>query len=1370
VFRVAACIVNQHDYRLVLLALLLCAATSFTAFYAYWYATQEHGARRLAWVFLTAVCTGTGIWATHFVAMLAYNPGYPISYDAVLTIASLSIAAVVAMVGFALSTRDGRPMVAAGGAIIGAGIGLMHFTGMAALVVPGTIRWDTDLVVAANAIGIGLTAAALLAWHELERRKAIWAAAGLLTAAIYGLHFTAMGAATIVPDPTIVVHGSTMAGSSLAIAVTAVTMVVMLAVLAMTLIVSQAERAQLLRNQELVDAALEGLVVAKDGKIVNVNQRLLELTRRSPAELLGTCVVGDLLTGAIETVPPSSKATEASLETATGIAIPVEVVCRPLLDGARGDAVYAIRDLTERRRVGQELRLQNETLQQREEELRIQNRRFEVTLANMPHGLTMIDAERRLVVCNKRYVEMYDLPTGLSNPGTRIEDIFEYLVVVKGLYSSADGEEYRRDGTSALFEPTARTRHLSDGRVLLVSRQPTGDGGWIAIHEDITERERLSARLEEQNGLLKRHEAELQAQNANLDMALAQLEAQKANLDTAISNMSQGMCLFDAQQRVVFANNRYAEVYGLTPEQVKPGTSAREIIEARMAKGAYRGEDAEHFVGESVARFGRCVSEVLELRDGRFVSAVRLPMPGGGVLSTHEDITEREQLTAQLARQNELLTLREQELNARNEQLDAALENMLQGLAMYDAEQRLIICNRRYAEMYGLTPEQVKPGTSVRQIFEYRLANGYYHVKDTEDFVAGWARAFGESSTRIQELADGRTINVLRRRTASGGRVITHEDITERQKLNARLEEQNRLLKQQEEKLTAQNVQLDAALNNMLQGLAMYDAEQRLVVCNNRYAEIYGLEHEQVKPGTPLRAVIEHRIASGEFPGKSAEELIQGMVDRTAGGQVVHYNSHLSDGRHIAVSVLPMPDGSGTVTTHHDITEQRRSEAKIAHMALHDTLTGLPNRVLLNERLQEALRRVKRDEIVAVHLLDLDHFKTVNDTLGHPAGDQLLRTVAERLRALVRETDTVARMGGDEFFIVQTAIAQPADAISLAHRVIEAVSAPYLIEGHQVVIGTSVGIAVGPSDGLSPEQLMRNADLALYRAKADGRGTYRFFEREMDAQTQARRSLEDDLRKALPAGEFELYYQPVVNLASNEIRGFEALIRWRHPEKGLVLPRAFIPLAEEIGFIIPLGEWAIRQACTMAAKWPSDIRVAVNLSPAQFRSPGLVQVVLGALAASGLAADRLELEITESTLLQDSEATLSTLYQLRALGVRIAMDDFGTGYSSLSYLQSFPFDKIKIDRTFVKDIADGAGSLNIVRAVAAMANGLGMETTAEGVETKAQLDTVRAEGCTEIQGFVFSRPLPADKVEQFLRQWDSKTDKAANPESAASAA
>ena len=348
-------------------------------------------------------------------------------------------------------------------------------------------------------------------------------------------------------------------------------------------------------------------------------------------------------------------------------------------------------------------------------------------------------------------------------------------------------------------------------------------------------------------------------------------------------------------------------------------------------------------------------------------------------------------------------------------------------------------------------------------------------------------------------------------------------------------------------------------------------------------------------------------------------------------------------------------------------------------------------------------------------------------------------------------------MGGDEFVIVQVPIAEAAEATLLAQRIIAAISEPFDLDGHRAVIGTSVGIATNPGEAPSPDKLLRNADLALYRAKDHGRGTFRFFEPAMDLQVQTRRVMEQDLRRALPAGEFELYYQPVVDLASNEISGFEALIRWNHPKHGLVAPAAFIPLAEEIGFIIPMGEWVIRQACATAARWPGELRVAVNISAAQFRNSGLLQVIIGALSASGLPPTRLEIEITETVLLQNRETTLAALHQLRALGIRIAMDDFGTGYSSLTYLQSFPFDKIKIDRSFVKDIDRNTGSLNIVRAVAALASGLGMTATAEGVETHGQLAQIVAAGCNEMQGYLFSQPLPAAEIEElFLSQPEAR--------------
>ena len=604
-------------------------------------------------------------------------------------------------------------------------------------------------------------------------------------------------------------------------------------------------------------------------------------------------------------------------------------------------------------------------------------------------------------------------------------------------------------------------------------------------------------------------------------------------------------------------------------------------------------------------------------------------------------------------------------------------------------------------------------------------------------------------SDTIVALKNGRIFEIHHRPMTDGGWVATHDDITERQRLKAELEQNHKLLSER-------TSLLQAIVDNFPGGIGFFDPELRVVVCNDRAKAILDLPESLFANGPPLlEDILRFNALRGEYGPGDIEEQIATKLALAKDRTTYHFERERPNGVVLDVRGMPV-DGGRFITTYMDVTERTRSEAKIAHMARHDALTNLPNRVLLHECLDHALKRARRGERVALHLIDLDRFKAVNDTLGHPAGDRLLQMVADRLRALVRETDTIARTGGDEFAIVQVRITESAEAATLAQRVIEAVSNPYDIDGHQAVIGASVGIAMGPDDGHNPEQLVRNADLGLYRAKNDGRGTFWFFEPEMNEQMLARHVLEKDMRKALTAGEFELYYQPMVKLESGEISGFEALLRWNHPTHGLVMPDKFMPLAEETGFIVPLGEWTIREACTTAAKWPGQLRVAVNLSPAQFRSAGLPLAVAGALAASGLAPDRLELEINEMALWGNVEAALAILYQLRGLGVRIAMDDFGTGYSSLNYLQSFPFDKIKIDRSFVSDITEGAGSLKIVRVVAALAQDFGMETTVEGVENAQQLAAVKAEGCDEMQGYLFSRPLPAGEIERlFLRNLGS---------------
>ena len=555
-----------------------------------------------------------------------------------------------------------------------------------------------------------------------------------------------------------------------------------------------------------------------------------------------------------------------------------------------------------------------------------------------------------------------------------------------------------------------------------------------------------------------------------------------------------------------------------------------------------------------------------------------------------------------------------------------------------------------------------------------------------------------------------------------------------------------------QQELQEQKLRLDTAINHMGEGLCMFDAERRLVVCNKRYAEMYRLPPELLAAGTPHRQIIEHRIASGMLKGETSDKAAQQLLS-TLNALPVDVTAsrvdELADGRLICVTRQPMA-GGGWVATHLDVTEQRRSEAKITHMAQHDALTDLPNRVLLRDRMEHALAVTRSGgPDLAVLMLDLDRFKEVNDTLGHPAGDTLLRAVAARLLECTRETTVVARLGGDEFAVIDYVTNPVVEATALAERIRKALCEPFDLGGHQVVAGTSIGIAIAPRDGIDSDEILKNADLALYSAKGGGRGAFRFFEPELDQLMHARRNLEREMRDALANGEFELHYQPFFNGNTGETSGFEALLRWQHPRRGLVLPAEFIPLAEETGFIVPLGEWVLRTACAEAAKWPGHLKIAVNLSPAQFRSKELLQVTVSALANSGIMSQRLELEVTETVMMHDSETVFATLGQLRKLGVRIALDDFGTGYSSLSFLQKFPFDKIKIDRSFVQELSSAnEESRLIARAVVRFAISLGKTTTAEGVETREQLDILRAEACVEVQGYYLGRPMHGSKVAQ----------------------
>ncbi|MGZ5897835.1 MAG: bifunctional diguanylate cyclase/phosphodiesterase, partial [Xanthobacteraceae bacterium] len=556
--------------------------------------------------------------------------------------------------------------------------------------------------------------------------------------------------------------------------------------------------------------------------------------------------------------------------------------------------------------------------------------------------------------------------------------------------------------------------------------------------------------------------------------------------------------------------------------------------------------------------------------------------------------------------------------------------------------------------------------------------------------------------------------------------------------------------------LARTNARFETALSNLPHGLCMFDEDQKLIVCNDLYGEMYKVPPELLEYGTPFKKILNASVAAGNVfddvminPFDKASEYVSVLRDKKIRGTAADYAAHnKKTGTIYSVHRRPLP-GGGWIAIHQDVTAQKRAEAEIRHLAHYDGLTSLANRMRFLDRVGKAAELNRRSGArFAIHLLDLDRFKEVNDTLGHIFGDKLLKIVAQRLTAVARTSDLVARLGGDEFAVLQKLDPDERDATGhLAENILAIFRDPFDIDGQQIVVETSIGISLLPDHGMEAEQLLKNADLALYKAKSEGRNTYRLFEEDMELDAQSKRSTETDLRAAIARDEFELHYQPIIDIASSRTIAFEALVRWRHPERGLVAPDQFIPIAEDTGLIAQLGEWVLRRACSDAAQWPEHIRLAVNLSPAQFRRRNLVDTISDALASSGLWPGRLELEITETVLLQDDDENLAILHQLRALGISIVLDDFGTGYSSLSYLQRFPFDKIKIDRSFVANLTSRPDCAAIVCAVTGLARALDITTTAEGVETREQLDLLRAAGCMQVQGFLYGRPCPQSELD-----------------------
>jgi diguanylate cyclase (GGDEF)-like protein/PAS domain S-box-containing protein len=691
-------------------------------------------------------------------------------------------------------------------------------------------------------------------------------------------------------------------------------------------------------------------------------------------------------------------------------------------------------------------------------------------------------------------------------------------------------------------------------------------------------------------------------------------------------------------------------------------------------------------------------------------------------------------IVRQINRQNEDAR---QLLAAEKQRLDTALNNMTQGLVLYDASARIVTFNRRYIDMYNLSTDVVKPGLHYYDLIQHRKDTGSYNG-DVRAFCDPIMRDIsqGKANSTIMETPDGKSYLVINKPLATGGWVATIEDITERRKLEQERDRNHAFLREIIDHIPTQITVKDAR-------------DCRYVLVNSVAEEQFGASSEDIVGKTPYDL----------FPRQLADRIVEDDALPLKSGGTIFIDDHRWESRTLGSRIITskriaIRDKAGEpryiLNVVEDVTDRREADEKIAHLAHYDALTDLPNRVLFRERIERELNKTVDGHQFALFYIDIDEFKGINDSLGHHVGDELLKTVANRIKECVRESDLIARLGGDEFAVIQTDVGSADEAADLVRRIYDAIRRPYQCLGHQLSTDASIGIALAPQDGTNHDQLVKNADLAMYAAKSGGRRTHRFFEPAMDASAKARLTMEQDLRQALVDGSFDVHYQPVVDLARNEVSGCEALLRWRHPERGMVSPAEFIPIAEDTGLINEIGDWVMRTACAEAATWPEHIRLAVNVSPVQLKNQTLALRIAGALAASGLQANRLEIEITEAVLIRDDEAALAILHQLRQIGVRIALDDFGTGFSSLSYLKRFPFDKIKIDRCFVSDISEVDASSSIVEAVVDIAAALNMTTTAEGVETDAQRELLRKLGCTEMQGYLFSAAKPAAEVKKLF--------------------
>jgi diguanylate cyclase (GGDEF)-like protein/PAS domain S-box-containing protein len=1172
--RVLNCLTTEHDWRLVVLAGVVCFFASVAAVNLFHRARQTQDRARVTWLITAGAATGCGIWATHFIAMLAYNPGLPIAYDVGLSVLSLLAAIAVTGVGLMGAVYGPRPWAApAGGAFVGFGIACMHYTGMWAVQLPGMVEWVPGLVLASIALGMVFGALALVAAVRRDDVGGTLVAAVLLTLAIISHHFTAMGAVEILADPSRVIDAFTLSPMALALAV--------------------------------ANAAI--------------------------------AILGMSLGGA-----------------------------------------FADRRLRE------------------------QNMRLDTAINNMSQGLLMFDEGARLVICNRRYLQIYSLSEQQVKPGCTLRQLIAHRLQNR-TYSGGEPEQYMAELRSAMAEGRVANKltELPDGRTIAVTSRPMAGGGWVATHEDITEQ--------------KQAEKALAAARAEAERAEQEARAAHHRLLEAFEAVPEALVLFDAEDRYVLWNRRYGEMYP-HHHRIRKGMQFEESLRLGIAQGQHpeaKGREEEWLAKRMALHRQEHSSHEQQLADGRWIRVEERRTADGGSIGSRVDITE---------------------LKLREASFRLLFESNPIPMWLYEhATLRFIAVNEAAIEHYGYSREQFLAMTllDIRPPDDRDEVRRVADTPQTDDRLGRTWRHLKADATEIQVAVFSQPL-VYEGRQASIDAVV---DLTKR--------------KEAEDDLRRTREFLNTVVENVPALLVVKEArEQRYVLVNREAEEFYGIPREQLIGKTAYEI----------FPKEQAD--IMTARDRgvlRSGVPMLIENNPIQTPRRGARLVtsrrLAIRDERGDpqylLTVIEDVTERRRAEERIAHLAHHDALTDLPNRTAFAERLAMTLEQAGRaNGSFALLCIDLDRLKEVNDIFGHAAGDALLREVTRRLRHAV-DGAFLARVGGDEFTVLATDGAQPAAAEALAERLLVAVADDVDVGGHRVRTNLSIGVAIYPADGSDGTALLANADAALYRAKQEGRGTIRFFESDMDKRLRERRALQHDLRSAVENGELTLHYQPQA-LIGGEIVGFEALLRWHHPSRGNVPPNVFIPLAEESGLIIAIGEWVLREACREAASWPRPLHIAVNLSPIQFRHGDLAGLVHSILLETGLSAGRLELEITEGVLIGDFSRAVSILRRLKAVGVRIAMDDFGAGYSSLSYLQSFPFDTIKIDRAFISNVDCNPQSAAIVRAVIGLARGLSVPVVAEGVETRDQLAFLAREACDEVQGYLVGKPAPIETYAEIV--------------------